>query len=291
MPDIPVTADPGETPAGTADAAMAVDPTAARGVAEAEVPPELLAQSLGQYLRAWWLRVRSGNSGVLPVVLAIVVVAISFQIANPKFLSAQNLVNLFEQSTVYMVLAMAEIFALLLGEIDLSVGLVMVFGSVVVAELVQPTGPNWPWWAAIIVALLACSAVGAIQGSLVARLKMPSFIVTLGGLLILEGVAIIVLNGALVSIGNSRFHNQVVLYNIFWGWLDPVASWILLAVVVGAAGTWFWLRDARKRQHGLESPPRSLTAMKIVLMAVAGIALVAICNVNRAHFGTIEGVP
>ena len=63
MPDIPVTADPGETPAGTADAAMAVDPTAARGVAEAEVPPELLAQSLGQYLRAWWLRVRSGNSG------------------------------------------------------------------------------------------------------------------------------------------------------------------------------------------------------------------------------------
>ena len=291
MPDIPMTADPGETPAGTADAALAADPTAARGVAEAEVPPELLAQSLGQYLRAWWLRVRSGDSGVLPVVLAIVVVAVSFQIANPKFLSAQNLVNLFEQSTVYMVLAMAEIFALLLGEIDLSVGLVMVFGSVVVAELVQPTGPNWPWWAAIIVALLACSAVGAIQGSLVARLKMPSFIVTLGGLLILEGVAIILLGPGLVSIGNSRFRNQVVLYDIFWGWLDPVASWILLAVVVGAAGTWLWLRDARKRRNGLETPPRSLTAMKIVLMTVAGIALVAICNVNRAHFGTIEGVP
>ena len=291
MPDIPVTADPGETPAGTADAAMAVDPTAARGVAEAEVPPELLAQSLGQYLRAWWLRVRSGNSGVLPVVLAIVVVAVSFQIANPKFLSAQNLVNLFEQSSVYMVLAMAEIFALLLGEIDLSVGLVMVFGSVVVAELVQPTGANWPWWAAIIAALVACSAVGAIQGSLVARLKMPSFIVTLGGLLILEGVAIIILSGALVSIGNSRFPNQVVLYDIFWGWLNPVASWILLAVVVGAAGTWLWLRDARKRRNGLETPPRSLTALKIVLMTVAGIAVVAICNVNRAHFGTIEGVP
>ena len=285
-----MTADPGETPAGTADGTMVADLTAASNTA-AEVPPELLAQSLGQYLRAWWRRVRGGDSGILPVVLAIVVVAISFQIANPKFLSPQNLVNLFEQSTIYMVLAMAEIFALLLGEIDLSVGLVMAFGSVVIAELVQPTGANWPWWLAIIAALLACAAVGAFQGSLVARLRMPSFIVTLGGLLILEGVSIIVLRGALVSIGNSRFTNEVVLYDIFWGRLDPVVGWILLAVLVGAVGTGLWLRDARKRRQGLETPPRSLTAMKIVLMAVAGIAVVAICNVNRAHFGTIEGVP
>src|SRR5579872_6321303 len=173
-----------------------VDLTLDAKVAEADVPPELLAQSLGQYLRAWWRRVRGGNSGVLPVVLAIVVVAVSFQIANSKFLSAQNLVNLFEQSSIYMLLAIAEIFALLLGEIDLSVGLVMGLGSVVVAELVQPTGANWPWWAAIIVTLIASCAVGALQGFLVARLRMPSFIVTLGGLLILEGVAIIVLGGS-----------------------------------------------------------------------------------------------
>ena len=286
-----VTADPGETPARTADAGM-VDLTAAPEAAAADVPPELLAQSLGQYLRAWWLRVRSGDSGVLPVVMAIVVVAVSFQVANPKFLSPQNLVNLFEQSTVYMVLAMAEIFALLLGEIDLSVGLVMALSSVVIAELVQPSGADWPWWAAIIVALLACCAIGAIQGSLVARLRMPSFIVTLGGLLILEGVAIIVLStSGLVGIGNSRFTNEVVLYDIFWGRFDPVVGWILLAVLVAAAGTWLWLRDARKRRHGLETPPRSLTAMKIVLMAVAGSAVVALCNVNRAHFGTIDGLP
>src|SRR5215510_14374383 len=127
-----------------------------------------------------------------------------------------------------MVLAMAEIFALLLGEIDLSVGLVMGFGSVVVAELVPPTGLDWPWWAAIIAALLACSAVGAIQGSLVARLRMPSFIVTLSGLLILEGVAIIVLGGSLVGIGNSRFTNVSVLQDIYWGQFGPLAGWILL---------------------------------------------------------------
>ena len=285
-----MTADSGESAAGTAGAGTA-DLTLDAEVAAAEVPPELIAQSLGQYFRAWWLRVRAGNSGVLPVVLGIVVVAVSFQIANSKFLSAQNLVNLFEQSTVYMLLAMAEIFALLLGEIDLSVGLVMGLGSVVVAELVQPAGANWPWWAAIIVTLLACAAVGAIQGSLVARLKMPSFIVTLGGLLILEGVAIIVLGGTLVGIGNSQSRNEVALYDIFWGRFDPAVGWILMGVLVSGAATGLWLREASKRRHGLETPPRSLTAMKIVLMAVAGITLVAICNVNRAHFGTIEGVP
>jgi D-xylose transport system permease protein len=290
--DRPVTADPGETPAGTAGAGRVVDLTAAPEVAAAEVPPELLAQSLGQYVRAWWLRVRSGDSGVLPVVLAIVVVAVSFQVVNSTFLSPLNLVNLFEQSTVYMVLAMAEIFALLLGEIDLSVGLVMAFGAVVVAQLVQPTGANFPWWLAIIVALLACSAVGAIQGWLVARLRMPSFIVTLGGLLILEGVAIIVLgHNGLTGIGNSGFTNEVVLYDIFWGRFSPVVGWILLAVLVGAVGTGLWLRDAGKRRRGLETPPRSLTAMRIALIAAAGTAVVAICNVNRAHSGTIEGVP
>jgi D-xylose transport system permease protein len=285
-----VTTDPGETPAGTAGPATA-DLTLDAAVARAAVPPELIAQSLGQYFRASLLRIRGGNSGVLPVVLGLVVVAVGFQIENSKFLSAQNLVNLFEQSTVYMLLAIAEIFVLLLGEIDLSVGLVMGLGSVVVAELVQPTGANMPWWAAIIVTLLLCAAFGAIQGTLVARLKMPSFIVTLGGLLILEGVAIIVLGGSLVGIGNSGFTNEVYLYNIFWGTFSPVVGWILLAVVVVATAAGLWLQDARRRRRKLEVAPRSLTALKIILIAVAGIAVVAISNVNRAHSGTIEGVP
>ena len=292
MSDIPVTADPGESPIAAAEAGAVVDLTAAHGVAAAEVPPELLAQSLGQYLRAWWLRVRSGDSGVLPVVLAIVVVAVAFQIANSKFLSPLNLVNLFSQSTIYMLLAMAEIFVLLLGEIDFSTGLVMGLSSVVVAQLVQPGAADLPWWAAIIVALLACCAWGSLMGWLVARLRLPSFIVTLGGLLILEGVAIIALGkNGLYSIGNSGFTNERVLYNIYWGHFSPVVGWILLAVVVIGAAIGYLLREFRKRRNGLETPPLSLTALKIVLMAVAGVAVVAICNVNRAHVGTIEGVP
>src|SRR6202008_4341573 len=84
---------------------------------------------------------------------------------------------------------------------------------------------------------------------------------------------------------------EVVLYNIFWGQFNPLAGWILLAVVVGAAGTGLLLSDARKRRNGLETLPRSLIAMKIVLMTAAGVGIVTICNVNRAHSGTIEGVP
>jgi D-xylose transport system permease protein len=148
-----------------------------------------------------------------------------------------------------------------------------------------------PWWLAIILTLLICSAVGLIQGTMVARLKMPSFIVTLGGLLILEGVAIIVLGGSLVGLGNTRFNNELFIYNLFWGKFSPLASWILLAVIGVLAAVWVWLRDSRRRRSGLVAPPASLTALKIIVAAAAGVLVVAICNVNRAHFGVIVGLP
>jgi len=271
----------------------AADVTPAPETIEPLVPAEILAQSLGEYVRVQARRVRGGESGVLPVVLALVIITVVFQVISPHhvFLSARNIVNLFQQSAVFMVLAMAEIFALLLGEIDLSVGLVMSLSAVVAAELVQPNGPGWPWWAAIIAALLICSGVGAVQGSLVARLKVPSLVVTLGGLLVLEGVSIIVLGGTLVSISNVRFTNEAVLYNLFWGSLSPLASWILLGAVVVGAGGWLWLRDEGRRRGGLVARPASLTAIMIAMLAAGGAVLTAICNVNRAHQGTIEGVP
>src|SRR5258706_14151589 len=110
---------------------MEVDLTAAREAAAADVPPVFLAQSLGQYLRAWWLGVRSGDSGVLPVVLGMVVVAVVFEIVTPEhaFLRPWNLVYIFGLSTVYMVLALAETVVLLLGELDLSFGAVTFTGG------------------------------------------------------------------------------------------------------------------------------------------------------------------
>ena len=76
------------------------------------------------------------------------------------FLSPTNLVNLFDQSAVFIVLAMGEGFVLLLGEIDLSIGYVAAIGGIVAAQLVQPD-PNWPWWAAIVAALVVCAVIGA----------------------------------------------------------------------------------------------------------------------------------
>jgi D-xylose transport system permease protein len=178
-----VTADPAETPAGAADTTVVADVTAATTAQAADVPPVFAAQSLGQYARGSWAGIRSGNSGVLPVVLAMVLIAVVFEIITPEhaFLRPSNLVYIFGESTVYMVLAMAETVVLLLGEIDLSIGAVAMVGGVIAFKLVQQPGPNWPWWAAVLAALVCCGVIGALQGTLTARLKIPSFVVTLGG--------------------------------------------------------------------------------------------------------------
>jgi D-xylose transport system permease protein len=290
-----VTADPAETPAGTADGTAVADLTAAPEVAAAEVPPELLAQSLGQYLRAWWLRVRSGNSGVLPVVLGMVVVAVAFEIVTPEhaFLRPSNLVYIFGLSTVYMVLAMAETVVLLLGEIDLSVGAVALFGGVIAFKLVQQPGPGWPWWAAMLAALACCGLIGAFTGTLTARLKIPSFVVSLGMFLLFSGILVVVLGGAngTVSVSSSA-PNQRVIYDLVQGLVAPIASWVALAVVVAAVGTALWLRAAARRRQGLVAPPASLTAIRIALVALVGVAVVVICTINRGTpLVTVQGVP
>src|SRR3977135_3995979 len=99
----------------------ATDLTAATAAAEAEIPPELVAQTFGQYARAYVARIRNGESGVLPVVVGLVAIMVVFEVISPNhvFLSAGNLVNLFQQSAVFMVLAMAETFVLLAGELVL----------------------------------------------------------------------------------------------------------------------------------------------------------------------------
>jgi D-xylose transport system permease protein len=261
----------------------------------ADVPPELLAQSLSQYLRAWLLRIRSGNSGVLPVVLAIVLVAVVFQIVTPEhaFLRPSNLVYIFGLSTVYMVLAMAETVVLLLAEVDLSVGAVALIGGVIAFKLVQQPGPNWPWWAAVITALVCCGVIGALQGALTAWLRIPSFVVTLGGFLLFSGILIVILGGADSSVNlSTSVPNQRVLYYTVQGLIAPVASWVILVVVVGAAGTALWLRAAARRRQGLVAPPASLTAIRVALVAILGVAVLLICTVNRGtSLVKVEGVP
>jgi D-xylose transport system permease protein len=277
-------------PQVAAEAIAAPDLTAA---AVEVIPPEIVAQSLGEYLRGWSARVRGGDAGVLPVAVALLAVAIVFTIVSPNhvFLSSKNLVNLFDQSAVFIVLAMGEGFVLLLGEIDLSIGYVAAIGGTVAADLVQPS-PNWPWWAAIGAALLVCAGIGAIHGFIITRLRMPAFVVTLAGYLLWFGVMIIILGTAGgVSITSSVLPNQVAMYGIVYSYIDPLIAWIGLVVIVGLLGGTMWLRDAGRRRSGLVAPPVGLTLAKIALVAIAGIVVVAICNVNRGNFLPIVGVP
>lgn len=272
------------------------DPTAVPEAAVPLVPPDIVAQSLGDYLRALWLRIKSGDSGMLPVIVALVVIVVVFQIISPHhvFLTAGNIVNLFQQSAVFMVLAMAEIFALLLGEIDLSIGFWGAVGGVIAVQLVQPRTTNWPWIPAILVALLAMGLVGAVQGTIVTRLRVPSFIVTLAGFLIGNGVMLIVLafgpfSGYPSLTGLSV--NLRAIHDLMWGTVSPAVGWIVMAVVVAVLGLGLVFRDTRRRRSGLVAPPVSLTWIKVGFMAAIGIAVVAVCNLNRAAVGTLEGVP
>ncbi|MDE3086952.1 MAG: ABC transporter permease [Acidobacteriota bacterium] len=288
--------DPALHPPGDEDAEHLVDLTAAPEAAAPLVPAEIIAQSLGDYFRARLVRIRSGDSGFLPVLVGMVAIVIVFQIISPNhsFLTAGNIVNLFQQSAVYITLGMAEIFVLLLGEIDLSLGYLGPVGAVIAIQLVEPASGNWPWEPAVVVALLCCAFIGFIQGSLVSRLGIPSFIVTLAGLLILNGAMLL-----LLAIGpfsgypslNGKSGNLHALYQFMWGHVSPVTGWIAMAVVVGLLGLFTILRDARRRRAGLVAPPLSVNLIKMGVIAAAGVVVVIICNLNRANIGVLSGVP
>jgi D-xylose transport system permease protein len=246
-------------------------------------PP--VADSAGDYLRAYWVRIKGGDTGVLPVVAGLLLVSVLFQIANNHFLTAGNLVNLLVQAAVFSLLAMGEVFALLLGEIDLSIGFVAGLSAVVMAVLVQPAH-GWPWWAAILAAVVVCALIGILQGTLITGIGLPSFVVTLAGLLFWEGVMLYILGD-----GGSILIQDDVINNIGSGTLSKIGGWVVMLVIVGIYALQTWRRDARRRDAGLMAAPQSLTIAKIVGALLAGVALVLLCNVDRGVLVPVYGVP
>jgi D-xylose transport system permease protein len=264
-------------PTPDTDQEDALDPTI--------VPSELVANSVGEYLKASFARLRGGETGILPVVAGLLLVSILFQAMNDHFLTAGNLVNLLVQGAVFSLLAMGEVYALLLGEIDLSVGYVAGLGGVVLAELAQPT-VGWPWWAAIAAALVVCALIGLLWGTIITRFGLPSFIVTLAGLLFIQGVMLRILGD-----GGTVLVQDNVITDISRGNLSRAAGWIVMLVVVGAFGIMTWRRDARRRRAGLTAPPPTLTLAKIVGVLVFGVLLVLLCNTDRGIRIPVYGVP
>ncbi|HTX29409.1 MAG TPA: ABC transporter permease [Streptosporangiaceae bacterium] len=262
----------------------------AAGVA-AGAAAEVIADSFGEYVKIWWVRVRGGESGFLPVLLGLVVIVIYFQVRNSLFLSAGNLVNLMTQAAWIVMLGMAEVFVLLLGEIDLSIGFSSAIGATITLWALLPPNP-WPWPIAVLAGLAVPAAYGAIQGIIITRLRLPSFVVTLGGQLAGLGLLLYVMNVAAPNSGGTIRLYPGVLYWIEAGAMSPAAGWIVMAVAVVGAGALFIVRDTRRRASKLAAPPASVTWLKVAAMAVAGVVVVLIGNTNRGlGLVVVRGVP
>lgn len=260
-------------------------------VAALTAAPELVANDLRTYLRAWWQRVRGGESGVLPVVVGLVVIVLVFEIRTTLYLSAGNIVNLLNQAVVFVLFAMGEVFVLLLGEIDLS----MVFNAgigagMVAAFVVHPY--NFPWWLAILCGLATTTVIGFGLGTLITRLRLPSFIVTLAAYIGLQGVMLWMFDTLPIAVGGVISVSNRVLLDFVNGNLSRTASWVAMALTVALFGVATVYRDFRRRAAGLVTPPVGLTVSKVGLVAAAGIVLVWVCDINRGTGSAkVAGVP
>ncbi len=253
--------------------------------------PDVIADSLGEYTKIWLTRIRNGDSGALPVIAGLIVIVIYFQARSSLFLSAGNLINLAGQAAWIAVLGMAEVFVLLLGEIDLSIGYTAPLGATFTCWLLLPPHPA-PWPLAVLVGLAIPAIFSGLEGLIVTRLRLPSFVVTLAGQLLALGLLLEVMDAAAPSGGGTIRLYPGVLADIYSGSLSPVAGWIVMAAAVAGAGALFLVRDSRRRASNLTAPPLSVTLLKIGAMAVAGVVVVLIGNTNRGvGFTVVRGVP
>lgn len=219
-------------------------------------------------------RVAQGELGSLRVLLALVVIWAVFTIANDRFLTATNLVNLALQIAATGTISVGVVLVLLLGEIDLSVGIVSGLCAGVMAVLAEQHG--WGSVPAIAAGVVAGAAIGLFQGSVVTRFGIPSFVVTLAGLIGWQGVLLWVLGSTgTVNITKSGI---VDLANKFF---DGTAGYVLAAIVVAgfAAAT----ISARRRRRAADLPAASpqLVAARIAGVAIVAFGVVAILTSDR----------
>jgi len=228
-------------------------------------------------------RVKSGDVGSAPTLLAIVLVAIFFYEKNSLFLSAGNLSNLVVQMAGVSAVAMGVVFVLLLGEIDLSIGSVSGVAGVVVAELQLPgSGHQYNGLIAIAAALAVGAVIGMFQGSFVAFIGVPSFVVTLAGLLFFQGVIIKALPESVIVIQDSTINNIANYYfSDRAGWI--IATLVSVAYAAVAAGS-----VVARRRHGITADNLLLVAAKVAAIAIVSFGVV--WELNRASGVPFAGV-
>jgi D-xylose transport system permease protein len=231
---------------------------------------------------------RQGDSGMVPVIIGLFVLVAYFQIKSSAFLKPENLNNLFIQATIFILLGMAEIWVLLLGEIDLSVGFTMALGGAI-AVILTDAQFNWPWYLALPFSVLIVTAIGACYGLLTVKLRLPSFITTLAGFLAFQGVLIYLVDDQGTG-GTIEVHDKV-LYNLVYGDLTPLWTWILIVACVAFMSYLMFRKDLSRRKSHLETGPAAFLIAKVVLLIIVGGVLGFVFNANRGSFVPLRGMP
>jgi D-xylose transport system permease protein len=248
--------------------------SAAASTPDVEAPP---LESLPQRIRD---NVRTGNLGSAPVILALAVVILIFAFTAQNFWSPANFQNIITTMAGPALLAYGVVFVLLIGEIDLSVSFVSGVAGVVVAETQLPTGANLPWWVCVLAALAATTAIGAFQGSVVALIGVPSFVVTLAGYEIWSGVILKSLSQGVITIQNTKINDfSNYLFTTTAGWVIAAAVSALYVVVM----LWSVVSGVR---HGIAVRDPIVLVSKVVIVPV--IAFVTVWILNKPGSG---GVP
>ena len=238
-----------------------------------------------EQISGYLLKIKSGDMGSLPAMLGLVILAILFTAMSPVFLTALNFANLFNQAATLIVLAMGLVFVLVLAEIDLSAG---VTAGVSAAILVISLHNNVNWILSILIAIVAGVVIGYFIGVIVARVGIPSFVVTLACFLAFQGLQLLIIgNGGLYRIENSQvLAIQNSNLTLMQGWIFYAVG-ILLFIYSGFA--------ARRRRSRNNQPNRPMVFLysKIAFAAVAGAGVVAALNLERSSNKDfpIHGVP
>jgi D-xylose transport system permease protein len=243
--------------------------------------------TLAGHLHDYWGRVRGGDLGSLPAVLGLVVLSLIFGVARETFFSPLNFANLFTQGAQVIFIAMGLIFVLLLGEIDLSAGFASGVCGAVMAILL--TNHGVAWYVAIPVALLTGVVIGLALGVLIAKVGIPSFVVTLAAFLGFQGLLLVLLGGGINISIRDEFVISLNNNNIPVLW-----SWIL---AIGSVAGYAFLQFSRIRARaarGLVTDPLGVVALRIGGLAVLVLATTAVLTQERAvnpAINSLKGVP
>ena len=233
--------------------------------------------SFGAIIRARWEALKGGDVGSLPVVVGIIAITLFFTAKTNIFFTAVNFSNLIGQAAGVTVIAVGVVFVLLIGEIDLSVGYVSGVASVAVAEFqMAGSSHDYPGLVAIALAILIGAAIGAAQGSIIALLGVPSFVVTLAGLLICQGMIIKLLGTqGVIGIQDQKIidvANYVLTKNT--GWIVAIVFTALLAMA--SFGTYI-----SRLRAGLPTGNIIITILRVAFYGALAFAAVAVCNHSR----------